>query len=104
MMYRNPEHYADPTAGQAIENIEKEEERMARQRRWGGRKHRRDGAHRFDDWQPRPGLQYRLVYGSPLPAQERGRLHMGSVTRIEDPDASSWVNEVKMDEEQSCDE
>ena len=73
MEYRNPEYYPDPTAGQAIENIEREEERMARQRRWGGRKHRRDGAHRFDDWQPRPGMKYRLV----------------------------WVNEVKTDEEKS---
>ena len=43
MEYRNPEHYPDPTAGQAIENIEREEERMKRQRRWGGRKHRRAG-------------------------------------------------------------
>ena len=64
MMYRNPEYYQDPTAGQAIENIEKEVERMARQRRWGGRKHRRDGAHRMDGdaWKARPGLRYRLVW------------------------------------------
>ena len=56
-MYRNPEHYADPTAGQAIENIEKEEERMARQRRWGGRKHRRDGAHRMEEHTPRTATE-----------------------------------------------
>ena len=30
MEYRNPEYYPDPTAGQAIENIEKEEGRMRR--------------------------------------------------------------------------
>ena len=62
MEYRNPEHYPDPTAGQAIENIEREEERMKRQRRWGGRKHRRDGAHRMADYTPRPGLRYYLVW------------------------------------------
>ena len=64
MEYRNPEHYPDPTAGQAIENIEREEERIRRQRRWGGRKHRRDGAHRMDGagWKPRPGLRYQLVW------------------------------------------
>ena len=63
MEYRNPEHYPDPTAGQAIENIEREEERMKRQRRWGGRKHRRDGAQRdASSWKPRPGLRYHLVW------------------------------------------
>ena len=35
MEYRNPEHYPDPTAGKAIENIEQEEERMKRLRRRG---------------------------------------------------------------------
>ena len=63
MEYRNPEHYPDPATGQAIENIEREEERIRRQRRWGGRKHRRDGAHRMDGaWKPRPGLRYQLVW------------------------------------------
>ncbi|MBQ6507601.1 MAG: hypothetical protein IJI08_09820 [Clostridia bacterium] len=103
MEYRNPEHYPDPTAGKAIENIEQEEERMKRQRRWGGRKHRRDGAHRME------------MAGSPLPALKRGRLQMGSVTQIEDLDASSWKprpglqfrlvwEAKKTDEEESRDE
>ena len=36
MNFRNAEHYYDPTAGQAIRNFGKEEERMKLQRRWGG--------------------------------------------------------------------
>ena len=75
MEYRNPEHYPDPTAGQAIENIEREEERIRRQRRWGGRKHRRDGAHRMDGhgWKPRPGLQFRLVWEAKKTDEEESR-------------------------------
>jgi len=75
MEYRNPEHYPDPTAGKAIENIEQEEERMKRQRRWGGRKHRRDGAHRMDGdgWKPRPGLQFRLVWEAKKTDEEESR-------------------------------
>ena len=36
-----------------------------------------------------------VPHGSPLPALKRGRLHVGSVTQIEDLDASSGLPEVE---------
>jgi len=41
------------------------------------------------------GLPEVEVNGSPLPALKRGRLHVGSVTQIEDLDASSGLPEVE---------
>lgn len=32
MMFRNAEHYADPTAGKALQNIENEENKQAMER------------------------------------------------------------------------
>ena len=62
MTFRNAEHYFDPTAGKACQNVEEERRKLHAH----GRKHRRDGAHRdASAWpQPRPGLTYTLAWSA----------------------------------------